>query len=144
MFFSYVRNKLPPSQHPLTRQNSIYMQQKVLQLHCSVLFSRSSLETVTSLDIVGTKLYCFMARVHCLFVYHFLNQSCETFLRASWRPVQCSEKSVRAVCCSPELHALASTRSPIKLNNYEFQVLIQIYLFTTDASDPIPQMMNFG
>jgi len=37
--------------------------------------------------------------------------------------VQCSDKSVRAVCYSPEkraeLHALASTRSPVKLYNYK-------------------------
>ena len=37
--------------------------------------------------------------------------------------VQCSDKSVRAVCYSPEkraeLHALASTRSPVKLDNYK-------------------------
>ncbi|XP_074618443.1 uncharacterized protein LOC141877389 isoform X1 [Acropora palmata] len=37
--------------------------------------------------------------------------------------VQCSDKSVRAVCYLPEkrveLHALASTRSPVKLDNYK-------------------------
>ena len=37
--------------------------------------------------------------------------------------VQCGDKSVRAVCYSPEkraeLHALASTRSPVKLDNYK-------------------------
>lgn len=45
--------------------------------------------------------------------------------------VQCSDKSVRAVCYSPEkraeLHALAATRSPVKLDNY--------------TSDPIIEMM---
>ena len=37
--------------------------------------------------------------------------------------VQCSDKSVRAVCYSPEkraeLHALVSTRRPVKLDNYK-------------------------
>lgn len=37
--------------------------------------------------------------------------------------VECSDKSVRAVCYSPEkrgeLHALTSTGSPVKLDNYK-------------------------
>ena len=52
-----------------------------------LLLSRSSLEPLISMDLVGTKLHCFRARVHCYHcLYDFLTQSCETFRRASWRP----------------------------------------------------------
>ena len=50
---------------------------------CWLLLSRSSLEPLISLDLVGTKLYCFRARVHC---YHCL------YTIFSINPVRCSEE----------------------------------------------------
>ena len=47
------------------------------------LLSRSSLEPLISLDLVGTKLYCFRARVHC---YHCL------YIIFSTNPVRRSEE----------------------------------------------------
>ena len=47
------------------------------------LLSRSSLEPLISLDLVGTKLYCFRARVHC---YHCL------YIILSTNPVRRSEE----------------------------------------------------
>ena len=55
-------------------------------------------EALISLDLVGTKLYCFRARVHCfycLYNYHFLSQTCETFQRASQQP---GKKKTRSDC----------------------------------------------
>ena len=48
-----------------------------------ILLSRSSLEPLISLDLVGTKLYCFRARVHC---YHCL------YIIFSTNPVRRSEE----------------------------------------------------
>ena len=49
----------------------------------TILLSRSSLEPLISLDLVGTKLYCFRARVHC---YHCL------YIIFSTNPVRRSEE----------------------------------------------------
>ena len=48
-----------------------------------ILLSRSSLEPLISLDLVGTKLYCFRVRVHC---YHCL------YIIFSTNPVRRSEE----------------------------------------------------
>ena len=37
-----------------------------------LLLSRSSLEPLISLDLVGTKLYCFRARVHCYYCLYII------------------------------------------------------------------------
>ena len=55
----------------------------VTQDYESRLLSRSSLEPLISLDLVGTKLYCFRARVHC---YHCL------YIIFSTNPVRRSEE----------------------------------------------------
>ena len=56
--------------------------QKVV-MSSRILLSRSSLEPLISLDLVGTKLYCFRARVHC---YHCL------YIIFSTNPVRRSEE----------------------------------------------------
>ena len=59
--------------------NASCFQSKLLLM----LLSRSSLEPLISLDLVGTKLYCFRARVHC---YHCL------YIIFSTNPVRRSEE----------------------------------------------------
>ena len=39
---------------------------------CEILFSRSSLESLISLDLVCTKLYCFRARFYCYYCLHIV------------------------------------------------------------------------
>ena len=68
-------------QHKLYREVNL----KILDnnLRKFLLLSRSSLEPLISLDLVGTKLYCFRARVHC---YHCL------YIIFSTNPVRRSEE----------------------------------------------------
>ena len=56
---------------------------KLLSPNDTYLLSRSSLEPLISLDLVGTKLYCFRVRVHC---YHCL------YIIFSTNPVRRSEE----------------------------------------------------
>ena len=53
----------------------------------SKLLSWSSLEPLISLDLAGTKLYCFNARVHCYCcLYIIFSANPDTFWGASWWP----------------------------------------------------------
>ena len=56
---------------------------------------RSSQEPLISLDLIGTKFYCFRARVHCYYCLHII------FLA---NPARCSEQ----LCAAQQINAVVN------------------------------------
>ena len=56
-------------------KKSVNMRKESRGIVFNWLLSRSSLEPLISLDLVGTKLYCFRARVHCYHCFYILSST---------------------------------------------------------------------